>query len=100
MLQHSTLLLAIFIFTVLSAKKHGPLGNPFGGKISIAVSERIPFVILKKNTTPSGLDIAIIENFAQKFNLQIEYITLNSSLNLISTEKEYLNKFSTRTDFR
>lgn len=39
--------------------------------ITIAVSERIPFVILDRDATPKDLDVLIVENFARKFNVQI-----------------------------
>lgn len=60
----------------------------FEQKITVALSERRPFVILDQNGTPKGLDISIIENFAKKFHLQIDYIVINSSLNYVFANEE------------
>lgn len=59
-------------------------------KITVALSERKPFAMLDQNGTPKGLDVLIVENFAQKFHLQIDYVVINSSLNYIFTNEEYL----------
>lgn len=50
-------------------------------EITVALSERKPFVILNQNEAPKGLDVLIIENFASKNNLRIKYRVINSSLN-------------------
>lgn len=62
--------------------------------ITVALSERIPFVIFDRNGTPNGLDILIIENFGRKFNLQIDYLVVNSSLNQVLMTKQDWSSFS------
>lgn len=53
-------------------------------KIRVMVSQYEPYVIFKNNSyQPYGLDIAILDNFALKYNLTIEYIRMNVSLHQI-----------------
>lgn len=67
-------------------------------KISVAVSEQKPFVILDPNGgSPKGLDVLIVENFAKKFNFKIDYYILNASLNYIFVDKKHLNRFPVET---
>lgn len=61
-------------------------------QITVALSQRKPFVIIPKTKIhgPKGLDVLILKNFAQKFNLHINYVIVNStqnSLNAFSMEK-------------
>lgn len=67
-------------------------------KITVALSERKPFVIFDGNKSPRGLDVTIIENFAQKFKLQIDYYICNSSLNNVFANEENFESFSEKTD--
>lgn len=48
------------------------------GKITVALIERKPFVVLDENGTPNGLDVLIVKNFARNFNLQMHYYVINS----------------------
>lgn len=66
---------------------------PSDHKITVALSERKPFTYLDQNGVPKGLDILIIENFAKKFKFQLDFIIVNSSLNYIFTNEEYLRDF-------
>lgn len=50
-------------------------------KIAVVLSERNPIVALNQNRTPKGIDILIIENFARKLNLKVDYFLVNTSLN-------------------
>lgn len=50
-------------------------------RISIMYSKRSPFVMQSGSAPPKGMDVSIIENFARKFNLQIDYVQSNESLN-------------------
>lgn len=57
--------------------------NSDHSKISVLISKYEPFVFFTNETEsqgPKGLDISILNNFAKKFNLQIEYIQSNESL--------------------
>lgn len=49
-------------------------------KITVGLSVRKPFMMLNQNSAPTGIDIMIIENFARKLNLTIDYILVNVSL--------------------
>lgn len=69
-------------------------------KITVALSERNPFVILNQNGAPKGLDILIIENFARKSNLQIDYFLVNMSLNYIFVDEDSFNAFPDQTSLR
>lgn len=68
-------------------------------KLTILVSQQNPFVIYsEKNNScqPNGLDILILENFALKFDFDIEYLMINETLNEVfssqkSTEEFFLN---------
>lgn len=51
--------------------------------IKVALSERKPFAIVDQNGKPNGLDVQIIENFAKKLNLRLEYFFVNLSLNYV-----------------
>lgn len=61
--------------------------------ITVALSERIPFAFFDPNGTPKGLDVLIIENFARKFKLKIDYLAVNTSLNHIFATKQDWNTF-------
>lgn len=68
-------------------------------KISVMFSQRKPFVIENGlNDVPRGLDVSILQNFAQQFQIEIEYIRSNKSLNTIfyseKTFKQFMEKKS------
>lgn len=69
-------------------------------KITVAVSERIPFVVLDQNETLMGLDVQILENFAKKFKLQIDYVIVDASLNYVFSNEQEFRKFSMQTNLR
>lgn len=69
-------------------------------KITVTLSERKPFVFLNENGAPKGLDVLIIENFARKLNLKIDYFIVDSSLNYIFTDKNYFNATRDQTSLR
>lgn len=58
-------------------------------KITVAISERRPFVTVDQNGRQSGLDVSIIENFAKKFHFQVEYVKINQSLNSVFSMKDF-----------
>lgn len=76
-------LLKVFLFFIVSIEGRDDR------KIVVALSEQRPFVMFDQNGTPTGLDVLIIKNFARKFNFQVDYSILNSSLNYIFTDKVY-----------
>lgn len=69
-------------------------------KITVTLSERKPFVFLDENGAPKGLDVLIIENFARKLNLKIDYFIVDSSLNYIFNDKNYFNATRDQTSLR
>ena len=69
-----------------------------GNRISVAVSERTPFVILDQNGgPPTGLDVSIMENFAKRFRFKIDYCLVNSSLNYTFAKNEHSNTLLVET---
>lgn len=57
-------------------------------KIIVGFSKREPFIYTNQLGTPKGLDISIMENFAQKFKLQLEFVEQKMSLNEVSDNNE------------
>ena len=49
-------------------------------KITVLVSQSKPFAFYE-NGAFKGLDVNIVENFAKKFNLNVEYTVPHESLN-------------------
>lgn len=68
--------------------------------ITVALSQQKPFVILDKNGSPTGLDVSIMENFAKKFNIHIDYIVVNSSLNYVLTNETNINSLFSQSILR
>lgn len=68
---------SIFFPAVVSTEHH------FDRKITVAIPTRNSIAVLDRNAIPRGLDVLIVENFAQKFDLQIDYIVINSSLDRV-----------------
>lgn len=95
----SAIFLGFLLFTSLSAAPNRQYAES-NGKISVMLSERNPFVFFNENGTPVGLDISIIENFAQKFHLRIDYIVINSSLNEIFSNEKNFNASSILNDIK
>lgn len=70
----------------------------FQEKITVALSERRPFVVFDEDGTPKGLDVLLIENFARKFNFQIDYYIMDSFENL--NIEGYFNGFTKQTHMK
>lgn len=68
---------------MVEAAKTSSVKENINRTITVAVTERKPFVTFNQNGMPMGLDALIIGNFAQEFNLHVEYSIVNSSRNLI-----------------
>lgn len=68
-------------------------------QITVAFSERKPFVKnansinFGQNGRLQGLDIFLIEHFAQKLHIHINYLRINSSINVIFNDKN-LSKYN------
>lgn len=67
------------IFVILN-KDFEREANP-AKEIHVAFSNLAPLVIRNHNSMPDGLDVAIIENFAKRYQLTVKYFELNVSLN-------------------
>lgn len=74
--------------------------NHLNHRITVAFSERRPFVILKQNHTPQGLDVQMIENFANQMNLRIDYVAMNTSLNYAFASEKHFSAFMIQTNLR
>ena len=57
-------------------------------KIIVGFSKREPFIYANKSGTLKGLDISIMENFARKFNLKLEFVEQKISLNELSNNNK------------
>lgn len=90
----------ILLTTIVAAERQPVLGSRSIRRITVALSEQIPFVILNQNKTPTGLDVLIIENFAEKFHLQIDYVIFTSSLNYIFSNEKIFGEFSIENNLR
>lgn len=66
-------------------------------RIIVGYSKREPFVYTNKDGTLRGLDVMIMENFAGKLNLKLEYVEHNISLNEISNNEEAFEKYIQQT---
>lgn len=60
-------------------------------KIIVAFSERKPFVILNSKKEPHGLDVIIIQNFAEKFSFDVKYVFVNESLNYVFSDEHFFD---------
>lgn len=72
---------SILLAAVVSTEHH------FNRKITVTIPTRNPIAIFDQNSVARGLDVLILENFAQKFDLQINYIAVNTSLNHIFSDE-------------
>lgn len=50
--------------------------------ITVALLKRKPFVFLNQNRVLKSMDVSIIENFGQKFNLHIDFLTVDTPVNI------------------
>lgn len=69
-------------------------------RIAVTLSERKPFVKIDQNGSPVGLDVLIIQNFAHRFKLSVEYFIINDSLNSIFSNEQHYIALPTRTILR
>lgn len=69
-------------------------------KIIVGFTKREPFVYTDQHGNRNGLDIMIMENFARKHNLKLEYIEHNISLNEISNNKKAFEEYIQQDDLQ
>lgn len=67
-------------------------------KIRVLVSQRSPFAVLQTDDptsaqSPEGLDILILNEFAKKYGLEIEYSISDVSLHQVFSSDELAKKF-------
>lgn len=60
-----------------AAERQSLRGSRSIHRITVALSEQVEYVILNENKTPT-LDVLIIDNFAEKLQLQIIFQSLKS----------------------
>lgn len=58
-------------------------------------------VLLSKNHSSAlkRLEVKILENFGRKFNLSVDYVTSNDSLNCVFDSKTRFERFLNSTEF-
>lgn len=81
------LLFEIMLFETIATINQVPLKK----KLTVAWSEREPFLNINQNGTPTGLDVHIVLNFAKKFHFEVEYIFVNVSLNSVFSDEKYFH---------
>lgn len=89
MFVHLILLCEILCHSVAAVNFHLYSDVNFKQKITVALSERKPFVFHDQNGILKGLDVSIIESFAKKHNLLINYVFVNVSLNYVFTNEDF-----------
>ena len=62
-------------------------------KLTVMVSQSKPFAF-HENGVLKGLDVNIVENFAKKLILKVNYILANESLNYVFSTEESFDKFA------
>lgn len=100
-LMWSILLFVILLNSSGSVEKFDfPKLHPNHNKISVALFGRSPFIMLNQNEAPKGIDIILIETFAQKLNLKINYFLVNTSLNYVFSDETNFNAYQNQTSLR
>lgn len=99
-LSLSTFSVGFLLITIVAAERQSLRGSRSIHRITVALSEQVLFVILNQNKTPTGLNVLIIENFAKKIQLQIDYVIFNSSLNCIFAKEKIFDAFSIENNLR
>lgn len=59
-------------------------------RIVVGFAKREPFIYANKFGTLKGLDVSIMENFARKLKLKLEFVEQNFSLNEVSNNNKNL----------
>lgn len=79
---------------------HSILAKNLSKKITIMYSHRAPFVIKNHDDgLPKGLDVSIMEHFARKMALKIEYIQSNESLHSVFHKGKNFTNFLEHPNF-
>lgn len=91
--------LFVIIF-VVSAEYMSSDANIDYNKITVTVSEQKPFVKINQHGEPTGLDVHIINAFARKCNLSVDYSIINDSLNNILRNKQHYDALPIQTILR
>lgn len=94
---------SISLFEILlfvSAEYSSSDANIDYNKITVTVSEQKPFVKINQHGAPTGLDVHIINAFAKKFNLPVDYSIINDSLNYILCNKQHYDALPIQTILR
>lgn len=68
-------------------------------QITVLISQNEPFVVFDNQTAddlPRGIDISILDNFATKFGLKMEYIRMNETMKEgFASEGKFKNLYET-----
>lgn len=95
-------LLLLFVLVILVAV-NGCRPSEMPGdncKITVALLENRPFVKINGNDEPIGLDMSILKHFIKKYDISVDYIIANDSLNSLLTNKQHHNKSNVQTILR
>lgn len=67
-------------------------------RMRVMVSESKPFAFYE-NHSCKGLEVEILENFAKRQNLKVEYIVIGAPLREVFSSEEQFNNFSKSPEF-
>lgn len=96
---------SVFIFVILRWATVATEANTnfevrADNRIIVAFSEQKPFAELSKGGLVTGLEVIILDNFAKKYNLQMNYCLVNGSLNCILRNQDISVQLSSLGAFR
>lgn len=78
----STMCIIVLMFIVGAVSSARDFESKLFRNLKVMASISEPFVIFdSKTSTLKGLDVDIINNFAKKYNLAVEFVIANESLN-------------------
>lgn len=90
LLSRSFLLL---VTIVLGSGLYEPPKSQTNHRITVLLSDQKPFVTTGQRQMPKQLHELIIENFAQKFHLKVDYFVVNESLSFTFANVENMKAF-------
>lgn len=68
------------VFLKVAAERQSSVDENMKYKITVGLHKQKPVMLLNQNRVLKSLDLSIIENFGQKFNLQVDFLNVNKSV--------------------
>lgn len=68
------------LFLKVAAERQSSVDENSKDKITVGLSKRDSVMLLNQNRVLKSLDLSIIENFGQKFKLQVDFLIVNKSV--------------------